>query len=71
MYIYISIYIGCMEIIVKTLKEKGGQIRQFIHDDKGTVCIGTYGFIHIYIYIYIFISYIWMYTYVMHIHGYI
>jgi hypothetical protein len=34
---------GCMEIVVKTLKEKGGQIRQFIHDDKGTVCIGTMG----------------------------
>lgn len=33
----------CMEITSLTLTENGGQIRQFIHDDKGTVCIGTIG----------------------------
>ena len=33
----------CMKIVTKTLTEKSGQIRQFIHDDKGTVCIGTIG----------------------------
>ena len=33
----------CMKIVTKTLIEKSGQIRQFIHDDKGTVCIGTIG----------------------------
>lgn len=33
----------CMEITSTTLTENGGQIRQFIHDDKGTVCIGTIG----------------------------
>jgi class 3 adenylate cyclase len=33
----------CFEIMSTTLTENGGQIRQFIHDDKGTVCIGTIG----------------------------
>jgi class 3 adenylate cyclase len=33
----------CLEIMSTTLTENGGQIRQFIHDDKGTVCIGTIG----------------------------
>ena len=33
----------CMKIVTKTLIDKGGQVRQFIHDDKGTVCIGTIG----------------------------
>ena len=33
----------CMKIVTLTLAVKGGQIRQFIHDDKGTVCIGTIG----------------------------
>jgi class 3 adenylate cyclase len=32
-----------MEISTRNLYDKGGQIRQFIHDDKGTVCIGTIG----------------------------
>ncbi|RYG70276.1 hypothetical protein EON64_00580, partial [archaeon] len=36
-------YQTCMEIIVRALKKKGGQLRQFIVDDKGTVCIGTFG----------------------------
>ena len=33
----------CMEIISSALSSNCGQIRQFIHDDKGTVCIGTIG----------------------------
>lgn len=36
-------YQKCMEIIVTALKSKGGQMRQFIVDDKGTVSIGTFG----------------------------
>ena len=33
----------CMEITSSTLASNCGQVRQFIHDDKGTVCIGTIG----------------------------
>lgn len=36
-------YQMCLESIVGALREKGGQLRQFIVDDKGTVCIGTFG----------------------------
>lgn len=36
-------YQSCMEIVVKALQERGGHLRQFIVDDKGTVCIGTFG----------------------------
>jgi class 3 adenylate cyclase len=36
-------YQSCMEIVVSTLQSRGGQLRQFIVDDKGTVCIGTFG----------------------------
>ena len=32
-----------MDIVGTSLAERGGQMRQFIHDDKGTVCIGTFG----------------------------
>lgn len=34
---------SCMRILTSSLSEKGGQLRQFIVDDKGTVCIGTFG----------------------------
>jgi class 3 adenylate cyclase len=33
----------CMDILTTNFMEKGGQLRQFIVDDKGTVCIGTFG----------------------------
>lgn len=33
-------YQACMEILVQSLRENGGQLRQFIVDDKGTVGIG-------------------------------
>lgn len=33
----------CMEVLCKVFSETGGQLRQFIVDDKGTVCIGTFG----------------------------
>eukprot|EP01038_Epipyxis_sp_PR26KG_P013098 gene13098-17555_t len=33
----------CMEIMIDAFMENGGQLRQFIVDDKGTVCIGTFG----------------------------
>lgn len=33
----------CMEIITKALWEKGGQLLQALHDDKGTIFIGTFG----------------------------
>ena len=33
----------CMEVMTKVFSEQGGQMRQFIVDDKGTVCIGTFG----------------------------
>jgi hypothetical protein len=33
----------CMDILTTIFMEKGGQLRQFIVDDKGTVCIGTFG----------------------------
>lgn len=36
-------YQTCMEIVVKSLKDQGGQLRQFIVDDKGTVFIGSFG----------------------------
>jgi hypothetical protein len=36
-------YQSCMEIMVRTLHDKGGHLRQFIVDDKGPVCIGTFG----------------------------
>lgn len=33
----------CLNILTTTFMSKGGQMRQFIVDDKGTVCIGTFG----------------------------
>lgn len=36
-------YQACMTRVVKALHDHGGQLRQFIIDDKGTVCIGTFG----------------------------
>lgn len=33
----------CMEALCEVFTETGGQMRQFIVDDKGTVCIGTFG----------------------------
>lgn len=36
-------YQQCMEMLLSGLKEHGGQLRQFIVDDKGTVGIGTFG----------------------------
>jgi hypothetical protein len=33
----------CFEVIVQEFDKAGGQIRQFIVDDKGTVAIGTFG----------------------------
>lgn len=33
----------CMELLCTAFKENDGQLRQFIVDDKGTVCIGTFG----------------------------
>jgi hypothetical protein len=33
----------CMEIMTSVFSKQGGQMRQFIVDDKGTVCIGTFG----------------------------
>lgn len=36
-------YQSCITVILNALKEVGGQLRQFIVDDKGTVCIGTFG----------------------------
>lgn len=33
----------CMEILCTAFASNGGQMRQFIIDDKGTVCIGTFG----------------------------
>ena len=32
-----------MEVLTEVFHAKGGQLRQFIVDDKGTVCIGTFG----------------------------
>ena len=34
---------SCMEVLTEVFQSKGGQLRQFIVDDKGTVCIGTFG----------------------------
>lgn len=34
---------ACMEVLVTSFASKGGHLRQFIIDDKGTVCIGTFG----------------------------
>eukprot|EP01039_Chlorochromonas_danica_P008132 gene8132-8972_t len=34
---------ACFEVLCKSLSDQGGQLRQFIVDDKGTVCIGTFG----------------------------
>ena len=34
---------NCMEVTSTSLNSNGGQIRQFICDDKGIVCIGTIG----------------------------
>jgi hypothetical protein len=39
----LSDYQSCITVILNALKEVGGQLRQFIVDDKGTVCIGTFG----------------------------
>lgn len=36
-------YQTCIATILGALNEVGGQLRQFIVDDKGTVCIGTFG----------------------------
>lgn len=36
-------YQECIEVIVNALHARGGQLRQFIVDDKGTVSIGTFG----------------------------
>eukprot|EP01034_Spumella_vulgaris_P047307 gene47307-biopygen8219 len=33
----------CMEALTAAFSNNGGQMRQFIVDDKGTVCIGTFG----------------------------
>jgi hypothetical protein len=33
----------CFQVLCGILMDKGGQLRQFIVDDKGTVCIGTFG----------------------------
>jgi hypothetical protein len=33
----------CFAVMAQTFADKGGQVRQFIVDDKGTVCIGTFG----------------------------
>lgn len=33
----------CIKIITSIFLDRGGQLRQFIVDDKGTVCIGTFG----------------------------
>jgi class 3 adenylate cyclase len=40
---WLAHYLSCMDVIVRSLKEYGGQLRQFIVDDKGTVSIGTFG----------------------------
>ena len=34
---------NCFAVMAQTFSDKGGQVRQFIVDDKGTVCIGTFG----------------------------
>ncbi|RYH27199.1 adenylate/guanylate cyclase domain-containing protein [archaeon] len=34
---------ACFSVLCKALSDHGGQLRQFIVDDKGTVCIGTFG----------------------------
>jgi class 3 adenylate cyclase len=34
---------SCMKAISKAMEKHNGQLRQFIIDDKGTVCIGTWG----------------------------
>eukprot|EP01031_Cornospumella_fuschlensis_P025264 gene25264-30508_t len=34
---------SCMQVLCKAFLGHGGQMRQFIIDDKGTVCIGTFG----------------------------
>ena len=34
---------SCMEALQQSFSSHGGQMRQFIVDDKGTVCIGTFG----------------------------
>lgn len=36
-------YQCCVAAILQVLRDKGGQLRQFIVDDKGTVAIGTFG----------------------------
>eukprot|EP01041_Mallomonas_annulata_P007481 gene7481-15318_t len=36
-------YQNCIAAIIAELHSRGGQLRQFIVDDKGTVCIGTFG----------------------------
>ena len=39
----VNMFQGCMEVMTEVFLAKGGQLRQFIVDDKGTVCIGTFG----------------------------
>ncbi|RYH21183.1 adenylate/guanylate cyclase domain-containing protein [archaeon] len=34
---------ACFSVLCKAFSDHGGQLRQFIVDDKGTVCIGTFG----------------------------
>ncbi|RYG69441.1 hypothetical protein EON64_02720 [archaeon] len=34
---------ACFAVLCDAFHEHGGQLRQFIVDDKGTVCIGTFG----------------------------
>lgn len=34
---------ACMDVLVTAFSMNGGHLRQFIIDDKGTVCIGTFG----------------------------
>ncbi|KAJ1414624.1 nucleotide cyclase, partial [Ochromonadaceae sp. CCMP2298] len=34
---------ACMQVLMNVLSQKGGQLRQFIVDDKGTVAIATFG----------------------------
>ncbi len=42
-YLLLQKFQKCMDILTTIFMEKGGQLRQFIVDDKGTVCIGTFG----------------------------
>lgn len=39
----LSRFQSCFSVLCKAFTDHGGQLRQFIVDDKGTVCIGTFG----------------------------